>query len=305
MMNRIFLVLLVILSSCGKDKKIPFETNTCKRQPPFYERLGFKNPKSGMSTSERNTMGVVLIDFSTNPFRTYQDPTWSKAGWMGPLTWDAAGNTFVGPAPKINVLDNPTKDQNILYRIDGMTAQMEKFIDLPTNALPNEQNPYGILGMTYMCTGNILFVSSVMGSDRENERGIIYSIDLTNKKIIDKLENVDAMGLGVSYISGYRKLYIGKNRNSDLYSVNINEDGTFNGSPKFEISLAGFGVRGDDKIKKVTFNNNHEMELSLLEFNFNLIAPTEKQEAKATLVYDYKEEKWLLKQTPAQYYGFK
>jgi hypothetical protein len=120
-------------------------------------------------------------------------------------------------------------------------------------------------------------------------------VDLTDKKVIDKIENIDAIGLGVSYVTGYRKLYIGKARASELFSVSLNEDGSFSGKPKHELSFQGYGPRGDDKIRKIAFNANHEMDISLIGFNFNLIAPTEKQETKSTLIFNQTEEKWQFK----------
>lgn len=302
-MKRAFYILGIIivpcslLISCGNtEKKVAFETNDCKRPPLFYQKLGFNQQTSGISTNEKNIMGVVLVDFGSSPKKYFQDDTWKQAGWMGPISLDAQGNTFVGAAPKINILDNPPVKQNTLYKIDGITGKMIEFLDLPPLTKPTEQNPFGILGLAYMCTGNILYVSSVMGSDRTQENGVIYAIDLSSKKIIDQLEYVDALGLGISYISGYKKLYFGKARSSELYSVSLGQNGSFVGKPKHELSFSGYGPRGDDKIRKISFNRNHEMEVSLIEFNFNLIAPTEKQETKSTLIFDHSNDKWVFKQ---------
>lgn len=298
MLKRISLLLAfaIGLASCSSgDKKVPFDANSCKKIPPFYQKLGFNPQTSGFSTNERNVMGVVLVDFGTQPIRYYKDETWKNAGWMGPIAIDAGGNAYIGPAPKINVLDNPTEKQNVLYQIDAISGKMNSFIDLPLQAEPNEQNPFGILGLAYLCSKNVLYVASVMGSDRKNEKGTIYAVDITNKKVIDQIDNIDAIGLGVSYVSGYRKLYIGKARGSELFSISLNDDGSFSGKPKHELSFQGYGPRGDDKIRKIAFNANHEMEISLIGFNFNLIAPTEKQETKSTLIYNQTEEKWQFK----------
>ncbi len=284
----------LLFFSCAEDEDLSFETNECKVQPAFYSKVGLNPQRTGISTAEKNKLGVVLVDFSTDPPKYYQDSSWQMGGWMGPLSLDAFGNTFLASVPKINILDNPPEAQNIIYRIDAQTGKMENFIDLPPLKKSNEQNPFGILGMAYMCSNNVLYVASVMGSDRANERGIIYAIDLASKKVIDKIENIDAIGLGISFVTGKRQLYIGKARKPELYSVKLNADGTFNGDLHFEKSLSGFGARGDDKIRKISFSKAGVMELHLLEFNFNLIAPTEKQESKATLIYNNSEEVWNL-----------
>ena len=125
--------------------------------------------------------------------RTYQHPSWTSAGRLAPLVIDKKGDVWVAPAPMINTLDNPTEKQNTLYRIDGKTGQMQAVISLPYPTLPTAQNPFGLLGLGYDCETTNLFATTVMASDRNNERGRIFSLNTQNPQqvtIIDSLKNI-------------------------------------------------------------------------------------------------------------------
>lgn len=105
-----------------------------------------------------------------------------KGGWLAPILVDDAGNIFTSPAPFINILNNPIVNNNTIYRVDGKTGVMEEFMRLPFADSINTQNPYGIIGMVYLCETGTLYVSSVAGSRLHEENGHIYAIDLKSKK---------------------------------------------------------------------------------------------------------------------------
>jgi hypothetical protein len=223
----------------------------------------------------------------------YQHPSWKNAGWLAPIQLDNNGNVFTAPAPHINVLDNPVAKQNQLQKIDAQTGEMKTLVDLPMGAKPNEQNPYGILGLTFYCEKSSLYVSSVAGSSRAEENGIIFQVDPETGQVLDKITGQDAFGLGICYIEGKRRLYFGKARTPDVYAVDLDKDGGFIGKPVQLFSLEGLGPRGDDKAKKISFTRTGEMDIEGYEFNFNLIAPTEKQSNHYLFRYDPNQEKWV------------
>jgi len=99
-----------ILISC-KEEIIPYSNNNCKANAPFIARLGFNAGLSYFSTSEKRTMGLVLIEannksnLAEGKAKQYQDSSWKQAGWLAPIQIDDKGNVFTGPAPFINVLN--------------------------------------------------------------------------------------------------------------------------------------------------------------------------------------------------------
>jgi hypothetical protein len=270
------------LFSC--NEKLEYQTNECKRQPAFVKAVGFNPARSAFSTSEKKIMGLVLLEQTANgEIKKYQHPSWQMGGWMGPIQLDSYGNCFAGPVPVINILNNPPSKQNIIYRVDGSTGVMNVFKELPVADSITNNNAYGILGFAYLCESNTLYVSTVQGSDRKNEKGIVYAVDVASGEIIDQLTGIDILGMGISYAPGERKLYMGSARSSDVFSVSLTKDGKFKGSRNVIFSLTNLGPRGDDKVRRIRFNQYGVMQIYGVEFNYNLTAPTEKQET----VYQY------------------
>lgn len=287
-----FLLLGIVFTCCGKKKAedTEFLSNECRKWPAFATGVGFPGGAgSAFSTSDKKHMGLLLVH--TGDTIMYQHPSWKKAGWLAPIQLDKNGNLFTAPAPFINVLNNPLDSQNIVYKVDNMTGEMTVFASLPVPGKTNNENPYGILGMCYLCENDLLYVSSVGGSTREKETGGIYCID-AGGKIKDKLTGIDPFGIGICYIEGKRKLYFGKARTPEIYSVPLNAKGEFAGSPELAVSLDGLGPRGDDHAKKIRFSPKGDMIVEGFEFNFNLIASTEKQTTMYYFRYGTNTEKW-------------
>jgi hypothetical protein len=290
---------IFLFASC-KEKQVESGTNNCKGSPLFVKRIaGFEVPKSYFSTSEIRKMGLVLVEnrgTSEAPLlRYYQHPSWKTAGWLSPIQLDEAGNVYTAPAPFINVLDNPQQKQNTVYKVDAATGEMSEFFQVPLPDSLNNNNPYGVLGLLYFCEGNVLYASTIAGSDRHVIRGGIYAIDIKKKKIIDHLPEVDAIGMGISTITGERRLYFGTGRSSEIFSVVISSDGKFSGKPGPAFTLEGLGPRGEDKVRRIRADQSGNLLVYGIEFNYNLIAPREKPEALYEFWYDTKEKKWWCK----------
>lgn len=294
-------LLPVLLNSC-KEEVVDFETNSCKGSPAFIQKMGFETRFSFLSTSDQKIMGLLLLQSEQpgNPnariTKSFQHPSWKKGGWLAPILIDDAGNIFTSPAPFINILDNPIANNNTIYRVDANTGEMQEFLWLPFEDSINSQNPYGIIGMVYLCETGTLYVSSVAGSRLHEENGHIYAIDVKNKKIIDQINNTDAMGMGISYASGKRQLFFGTGRNSDVKSITLNAAGKFSGKPEFAFTLQNLGTRGDDKVRRIRSDQSGNLIVSGIEFNFNLIAPREKQETVYNFVFDDEAKKWVYQQ---------
>lgn len=288
----------IVLISC-KEETVDYQVNECKAQPAFVKKIGFNPNRSILSTSEKRKMGVFLVELNENGDTTnggrrfYQDSSWKSAGWLGPILVDPKGNSFVGPVPVINLMDNPPAKQNIIYKIDGNTGKMNIFMELPVKENSSYANPYGLLGFSYLCETNTLYASTVHGSTLQKENGILYALDPNEGTVLDKLENIDVMGMGISYISGKRRLYFGSARNSNIYSIVLNEKGKFSEKPTLECTIANLGPRGDDKARRIKFDKaTGNMLIYGLEFNFNLTAPTEKQENNYSFKFNTEKQIW-------------
>ncbi|MGG9972813.1 hypothetical protein ACQ33O_13555 [Ferruginibacter sp. SUN002] len=291
-----FICITLLIAGC-KEEVVDYNNNSCKGTTSFITKFGFQANKAYLSTSDKRLMGLLLEELPDpkDPLkrpRTYQHPSWKMAGWLGPMQIDNVGNVFLAPVPVVNVLHNKADKQNTLYRVDGQSGEMSVFMELSALDSSNIYNAYGILGFAYLCETNTLYVSSVAGSTRSKEVGVIYAIDINNKKIIDKLEGIDILGMGISYIEGKRKLYLGSARTSNVYSVVLTKEGKFSGKVEQAFTLENIGPRGDDKLRKIKIDTYGNLNVYGYEFNFNLIAPTEKQETVYEFIYDDATKKW-------------
>lgn len=286
-----------ILYAIGcQQLQVEYSDNSCKKNAAFINKLGFNASKTYFTTADKRVMGLVMVDATdAKSPKVYQDSSWKKGGWLAPIQIDIQGNVYVGPAPFINVLYNPLLNQNTVYKVASQTGKMAPFIQLPFDTVALTQNPFGIIGMAYLCEADVLYVSSIAGSSRSIENGTIFQIDIASAKIKNTIAATDVLGMGISYSSGQRKLYFGKARSADVYSIILNEKGDFVGNPIFEFSLQGLGIRGDDKVRKIKPEKDGSLSVYGIEFNFNLVAPSEKLETVYSFVYNQDLSKWQLK----------
>jgi hypothetical protein len=291
------LSLLFFFFSC-KEAEIDFQQNQCKQLPVFVSSMGFTPNRTVFSTSDIRRMGLVLIENppqgaapSTAP-RIYQHPSWASGGWLAPILIDSKGDLYTAPAPFINILNNPLANNNTLYRVDGRTGVMETFMKLPLADSINPDNPFGIIGITYLCETGTLYVSTLAGSRRHEEKGHIYAIDLASKTIIDQIDNADVMGMGITYRTGQRLLLFGTGRSSDVLAIALDKKGKFNGAPQPALSLANLGPRGDDKVRRINTDQFGNIVVVGIEFNYNLIAPSEKQETAYKFIWNEDTKQW-------------
>lgn len=268
----------------------------CQGTPPFLRAVGF-GQKAAFSTSERRIKGLILIQGE----RAYQHPTWKRAGRLGPITRDGQGNIFVAPAPTFDVWENKPEEQNKVFRVDGQTQEMKQLCDLPKAAPPTSQNPYGVLGLSFDCETNSLYVSSVAGSTRNEINGRIFQIN-ADGKVLSQLEKTDAIGHAVFNSAKDKRLYFGQARTSEIWSIALDKKGRFSGAARKEVSLENLGPRGDDRARRITFARNRMIVFGI-EFSFNLRAPTEKQSTVYHFFYDAAKDTWSYVAEPPQIVG--
>jgi hypothetical protein len=292
--------LLVGIQACTTKEEIltgVVAIKDCRAQAPFFSRFGFTTNRCAISTSEKKLMGVALIDAATpiDNRKSYQDESWKKFGSMGPIAITETGEIFLAPVPFVNVLDNKREDQNKLYTINANTAVMTELINFGTTAKKNNQNGFGVMGLGYDCDSKLLYASSIAGSDKNNENGTIYCIDAkTNPStIVDKLTNTDAIGIGVAFFNDKKRLFYGNARNHKIYSVELKDNGAFTKNIREEFTLSDVGPRGDDVARKIRFTPDGQMQVTGIQFYYNLTAPTQKQESVYTYTYDVSKGEWI------------
>ncbi len=287
------LILWVTISTYGQI--VPL--NKCIKYPALIQKNNFSLANSAFSTSETRKKGLFLIEIDQNKQKTskfYQHPTWTKAGYLGSMIFDNSGNLYTYPTPHVNLIDNPPQNANIIYKVDGETGQMNIWKKLFTPSFLPDENVFGIMGMSYSCPSNSIYVSTVIGSTQDKELGKIYQIDVSTGFILDSLTNFDGFGLSVLNINQKNYLLCGNARNSTLYYVELNQVGGFQHVPKPLFSIEGMGPRGDDRIKKISYKEKEDaLFITGYEFFFNLSATLEKQENVYAFRLDKISNRWI------------
>ncbi|HVN86259.1 MAG TPA: hypothetical protein VMW17_15595 [Candidatus Binatia bacterium] len=266
----------------------------CRTVPEFAKARGYS--ESSVLDTQARQKGLIVYDPPAKPgeppTHVYRHPTWERAGYLGPLTTDRAGNIYVAPAPRVSLYDNPPEQQNTIYKVDTTSGEMAEFMRLPAAAPTSSQNPYGVLGLTYDCDTHSLYASSVAGSTLADEVGRIYQIDLASGKIRSQLVRTDAFGLAVFNGTSGKRLYFGAARASEIRSVALADDGRFVGRPRVDVSIVGWGPEGDDKARRIVFDVRNVMTIRGMEFEFNLIATSERRQSEYHLAYDPTSDGW-------------
>jgi hypothetical protein len=289
------LFILLSLYSCLYYEGVAQSLKDCRTMPSYVNSIGFDVQKSGFSTSENKKRGLCFVEFGTgenHSNRVYQHKSWSKAGYLGPMLITETGDIFTAPIPTVNLYYNKPSEQNFLYKIDKNTQEMERIATLPTSNPPNAENPFGLMGLAYDCDTKVIYASSLAGSTRDKENGRIFALNRETYQIVDTLDKIDCMGVGIAFIQGEKRLLLGKARNGSILSVALNSEGKFVGSRRKELSLEGLGPRGDDIARKIRVLPDGTLQIQGVEFYFNLIAPTEKQETK--YLFKAVNQKWML-----------
>ncbi|MBL8056834.1 MAG: hypothetical protein JNK29_09055 [Anaerolineales bacterium] len=266
----------------------------CARQPAFAAAAGF-SPNAALTTSDDRRMGLVLMEaLADGRLQQYQHETWTLAGWLGGLVLTESGDVYVIPAPRVSLWDNPPEKSTILYRVDGQSGAMAAALTLPAAQPPAAANPFGLLGLTYDCETHSLYVSSVAGSSRSAEVGRLFRVDLSGAapKLAAQLDGVDAIGVGVFNGAQGKRLYFGSARTSEVRSVALDAAGNFTGAPRLEFSLAEHDPRGDDKARRLSFDQSGGLQVEGLKFNFNLVATSEHRQNRYRYRYDPAADSW-------------
>jgi hypothetical protein len=284
------------LMTAPPSKSNRVDVIACRANPRFLGGMKEFGAQSFFSTSERFRKGLVLIDGPQKKLM-WQHPSWKEFGWLAAIHYDERGNIYTVPAPRINVLENRPHQQNRVLRVDSGTGNLRLLAELPTpQGADLTQNPYGALGLAYDCETRLLYVTTIAGSTRTAERGRIYALDPDTGKVRFQLDGVDAMGLHLVKMGGDKpgdkRLYFGRIREPEVWSVAIAGNGAMLGEPRFEFSMEGLGPRGDDKARRINFTPDGQMLVWGIEFSVNLVAPTEKQQSVYRFRFNADTRQW-------------
>ncbi|MFN2114889.1 MAG: hypothetical protein ACK2T6_04175 [Anaerolineae bacterium] len=265
--------------------------DSCRGVPAFLADLGFGSNVL-VDTTQALYTGLAIREAGEDG-RSYQHPTWDDAGNVGPYALDRHGNIYVAPVPLVSMARNLPEEQNRVYRVDGATGEMALYADLPRDVEPSGANPYGVVGMTYDCDTDSLYVTSVAGSGPDDERGRIHRLDTRTGEVMTVLDGFDALGVAIARQGGEKRLYVGGARRPAIYSLAVAPDGGLVGPPRLEVDLADIPGSSFDKIARIRFDESGQMTATGIEFSYSLKAASDPGANLYHLRYDAGQGEWV------------
>jgi len=274
----------------GSQPQVIGSATKCLQMPHFLGRMDV-GPGAYIGTSIEGVTGLAIVD-STGA--VHQGSTWDDAGYLGAYTFDEDGNLYTAPAPLVSLIENPPDEQNKIWRVDTDSGIMSEWLELEPARPPSELNPFGVVGLGYDCDTHSLYAASLMGSTPDEEVGRVFRIDVSQGRVADVLEGVDAMGLGVFTTANGKRLFFGHARDSGVRSIGLDESGDFLGQPRLEFHLTDLPGGSNERVQRITFSPEDEMKLKGIDFNFTLRVAFDNASTLYTLRYDPADDTWQL-----------
>lgn len=261
---------------------------SCRHNPAFIAKVGLKEPVL-IDFRQKEVSGFQILE-AQGAHKVLRMPTWDDAGHLGPYTLDEKGNIYTAAVPYVSLEENPPSEQNKIHIVNTNDGKMKEFFEFK-DGIPDNNNPFGVMGLAYDCETQSLYATSIAGSTFKKSKGVLYKINLKTKKVESKVTGFDAMGIGIYKTSSGKKMYMGATRTPEIFSIGLDEKGNFIGQPAFEFSLAALEGGSYDNAHRIRFKKN-EMEIKAIEFSYSLIAASDPLRNIYRFSYDADTDKW-------------
>jgi len=239
---------------------------SCARGPQFLRTRRIAQPVM-IDLSQKHYKGVAMLYGKS--FRNVLHPRqWEQYGHLGTYAADREGNLYLAPMPFISIEPTTFNLQKNIYKLDSKTGKLSLWMHLD-DVQPSATNPYGINAITYDCDDGTLWVSAIDKSDYRKEKGRIYHIDPSAKKILQTIGGIDALSMAIVHTDKGKYLLVGSARDNALYAL------PFAGKVLREekIRLAAL-PDANLHIRKIKVKGKDRLELQAIPFSYALIAQT-------------------------------
>ncbi|MBX0326471.1 hypothetical protein K2Z83_02020 [Oscillochloris sp. ZM17-4] len=270
----------------------PEAVDTCRATPQFVAAVA-TSPDVALATDGRE-MGLALRS-ATGEASAYQHPTWDDAGYLGAIAYDAQGNVYAAPTPRLSLADNPLAGAATIWRADTASGELHPFVTLPGAA--SARNPFGVLGLFYACGLDTLYAGSVLGSTPAQEQGGVIAMHLPDGGQTTILSDTDVMGvLLVRQGAGYT-MYAGLARRPEVVALPLDAQGRAAGPPVQLLDLTAAGATPQERARKLRLVGD-DLVIDLVPFTFSLQANATDvpQVRRAVWGWDAATGKWSLRQ---------
>ncbi len=263
-------------------------TRGCGRYPHFLAKLRVPQPIA-IDLSQQHYKGVAFL-YGRGLTQAVHLKTWEEFDYFSTYALDPKGNIYLSPMPFVSVKPKTFEFQKNIYFLDTNSGNLSVWKSLEeVKATPN--NPFGVIALVYDCDDNTLWVSAIDESSYDKSRGVIYHIDIASKKILQRVEGVDALSLALLKSSKGKFLLMGDARKNQLLAIEIGEGKVFS-SPIKLVELPS----SLEHIRKIKVRGKNILELQTIPFSYTLIAQTSDGEDRKyyRAVWQSSEHSWKI-----------
>ena len=264
------------------------KVRSCAMLPLFLYRNGIRRPV--IDLSQQHYKGVAFL-YGPKFSKVLHKKSWERFDALGTYTIDRYGNIYLTPNPFISIKASTFNLQKAIYKMDKLSGELKRWMELD-DVEPSASNPYGLISVLYDCKDGTLWASAIDKSSYKGSRGRIYHIDPKNKKVLDKIENIDALTLAWLNTKKSRYLLMGSAIDNGLYAFAF-ENGKIVKSPLKLFELPNPKLH----IRKIKVSGKNRLYIEAIKFTYSLIAETTKQlRTHYMAVYDSDKKKWNIKE---------
>jgi len=259
----------------------------CAKQPNFLQKLKIPQPVA-IDLSQQNHKGLAFL-YGRNLKESLHLKTWEKFDHFSTYALDPKGNIYLSPMPFISIKENTFEFQKNIYKLDTNSGNLSIWMRLE-EVKATETNPYGIIAVEYDCEEDTLWVSAIDETDYYQQRGVLYHIDVNTKKVLQKVEGVDALSLKLIKTHRGKYLLYGSAKESALFAMKLESKGLMSTAKKlFELSEANAHIR------KIRLSQQNGLKVETIPFAYSLVAQSTSRMRNAyEYVWDKQEKTWKL-----------
>lgn len=232
----------------------------CAKHPNFLNKLKIPQPIA-IDLSQQQHKGLAFL-YGQGLSKVLHLKTWEKFDHFSTYALDPKGNMYLSPMPYISVKEKTFEFQKSIYKLDSNSGKLSVWMNLD-EVKASSNNPYGVIALAYDCDDHTLWVSTLDETDYKTNRGVIYNIDVKSKKILHRIEGVDALSLKLVKSDKGKQLLFGGARENFLYSL---ETKTLKITKLFKLPNA------HEHIRKIKVRSQNLLELQTIPFSYSLVA---------------------------------
>lgn len=259
----------------------------CAKHPNFLQKLRI-SPPIAIDLSQKAYKGLAFR-YGRGLTKVLHLKTWEKFDHFSNYSLAPNGDMFLSPMPYISIKKHTFEFQKNIYRVDSNSGNLSVWLTLD-DVKAGANNPYGVTDIEYDCSDNTLWVSAIDESDYFSNRGVIYHIDVKTKKILERMEGVDALSIKLLSSSRGKFLLIGDARKNRLYALEIKSSML----QKRVIELFNLPTF-QEHIGKIRVKFNGRIDIDTIPFSYSLIVETTEGEIRKKYSFEWssKESRYL------------